>query len=292
MKAYVNYFPQFHGFGIADSEWQKVSDQSVVTMFLSDEDYGKFAGKVPSDDAPVIGIMCGRKYDHYIADADCVRAIVATGARIQFLDYYNYMFQMQFCDALVLHSESFVAPEKYYTDPKQDLLSSNRKCMAFEGALKIALDQHIPVLGINAGMQIMAAEFGLKLYRMQRVGAHRYFESPYSHHSKDVMAHHVDVVEGTPFFDLIGKKRIEVNSRHHKVVAPERVQRELLGEGTKPVLDFYAFATDGIPEALGLMKKGLLGVQWQPEKFAVRGDEIQQRIFSWLFEKATENLSL
>ena len=153
--------------------------------------------------------------------------------------------------------------------------------------MKFATSFGMPVLGIDVGMQVIAAEKGFKLYRSQK-----YFESPYSHKTEVPVAHHIDLVEGTLFGEMMDNaRRLGVNSRHSEFVAPLRVQCELLklaSEENLP-LEVYALATDGIPEAIGNMEAGILGVQWHPETWAAAGDDLQQRLFKWLVRKAGEN---
>lgn len=288
MKLKLSYFPQFEGFGIADADWVPLSqEKGLPIMCLSEDDYKLIGCEKPGASAPVIGVLMGREPDHYCLQVDYVKALTNAGANIVFLDYENHDIQLAICSGLLLPGGAFETPDWYYSDAKEDGWEyPNKRSKAYAESLRFAISFEMPVLGICAGMQVIAAERGLKLYRSAE-----YFESPLQHKTKSAMAHHIDLVEGTPFREMMGDVwRLEVNSRHSEFVAPIRVQRELLGLKPDEDLpyDVYALATDGIPEAIGNMDAGILGVQWHPENLAVAGDEKQQRLFNWLVEKAFE----
>ena len=283
----VYYFPQFKSYGINVSDLEKTLGD-VPLIVLSCMDYHSLGHEFPASDAPVVGVLFPNKQKkRYLVDEDYVKSLISTGVRILFLDYENFSLKLELCDALVIAGDSVVIPEKYYTDAKNINIGIDNKTKSFIECYKTALKCDKPVLGIDAGMQIIAAEAGLKLFRSQD-----YFESPYSHTTGEKIAHHIDLVEKTPFRKLMDDKwRLPVNSRHYKALAPIRVQRELLNTDKLP-LEFYAFASDGIPEAVGKMEKGVLGVQWHPENYAVAGNKMQQLIFNWIAEKALEYRNL
>ncbi len=280
MEQYVNYLPQFKGFGIADAEMEKMAKSLLV---LKPEDYERLGCAVPKDDAPIVGLLLGREDGHYCSDEDLVKALASAGLRVLFMNYSNHLRQLSKCAALVLPGGCFNTPEWYYTDAKvaDQGKYPNQRCRAYIECFKFAMAIGMPVLGICAGMQVMAAECGLKLYRSQD-----YVETPLHHQTQERLAHYIDLLPNKPFSVMMGVQwRLPVNSRHSELLAPVRVQQEELGIKNLP-LNIYALATDGVPEAVGKMEKGLLGVQWHPENYAAHGDEMQQRIFNWLVEKA------
>lgn len=261
-----------------------MSDYQVL-LTLKPEDYGRYGCDVPPLNAPQVGLLFGREDGYFCSPEDLVKALVLAGFRVLFLDYEQHLLQIPFCNALVLPGGSFDTPEWYYVDAKSNDRKKypSKRCRAYADSLHFALAKRMPVLGICVGMQVMAAEMGLKLYRSQD-----YVETPLQHNTLEVLAHHVDLLPNTPFYNLMDEKwRLPVNSRHTALVAPMRVQKEEL-ETEKLPLDFYAFATDGIPEAIGKMEQGILGVQWHPENYAAAGDKMQLRIFDWLVTKAWE----
>lgn len=271
MKRFAEFLPQFDGFGLSDSDWSKINCSDMSPSFwLNPADYERLGVPAPKKDAPVVGLLFGREKDYYCSDWNYVLALAKAGARIMFLDYEHHRSQLADCDALVLPGGAFASPEKFYTDAKtQRLEHPTQRSQAYVESIIDALKYQMPVLGICAGAQMVAGVVGMKLYRSRD-----YVETPIEHKTSKVDAHRIWVVPGTPFASLMGKqKSMVVNSRHSELLAPERVQREELKlcDGDELPLDIYATATDGIPEAWGDMKRGILCVQWHPEDFADAG---------------------
>jgi putative glutamine amidotransferase len=124
-----------------------------------------------------------------------------------------------------------------------------------EGALlDYVLWRGKPALGICRGLQIMNAHLGGTLYQdipsqMQTPLVHKQ-KQPYSR-----PVHAVEILDGTPLREWIGKERIDVNSLHHQGI------KRLSGR-----LRAAAFAPDGLVEAAYMPKKYFFaGVQWHPE---------------------------
>ncbi len=277
----IDYLPQFKGFGIADADFDQLIKKELPVLMLEPKDFGIASGEKPA----VIGVLLGRDEDNYCLSEDYVHALINAGARILFLDYRCHLLQLSFCDGLLLPGGSFATPEWYYSDAKNNYGDyPSDRANAYAECFWYAHKAGIPILGICAGMQVIAAESGLKLFRSSA-----YFDSELKHKTDEFPAHHIDVVANTAFSELMdNSQQIAVNSRHNEFVAPINVQRELLNlkENQKLPLEIYACATDGIPEAIGDMENGILGVQWHPENMAAQGNEIQQRIFDWLVIEA------
>ena len=276
MKKSIDYFPQFKGFGIADKDLLKISEEGLPMLQLNPKDFG-----IGCRETTIIGVLFGREKNTYCLHEDYIHALIKAGATIMFLDYENCLMQLSLCDGLLLPGGSFETPEWYYSDSKEVLTEDypNKRAKAYAECFHFAYKAGMPILGICAGMQIIAAEFGLKLYR----------SAPLLHKSDVAPAHYVDLTEGLPFRMLLDNHwRIGVNSRHSEVVAPAHVQRKLLGlaEGQNLPLHIYACSTDGYPEAIGDMDNGILGVQWHPENLSMQGNELQQRIFNWFVLEA------
>lgn len=270
----ISYYPQFKGYGIADKELKKV--KGLPLLSIGDD-----------ENAVTVGVLMGREPEHYCLQEDYVEALRKSGANVVLMDYENHLLQLATCDALLLPGGSFETPKWYYADAKTGV-SDHYPCQraqAYAECLKYAKKVGMPILGICAGMQIIAAEAGMKLYP-----SFDYIETPLKHKSTEAFAHRVQVVSDTPFAELMENLFwLKVNSRHIELLAPARVQHELLGLAPNEALplQIYGLANDGVIEALGDMDKGILGVQWHPENLAVAGDALQQKIFDWLVSKAS-----
>lgn len=266
------YFSQFHGFGIADRELEKM--KNLPLMMFGDEEH-----------TVVVGVLMGRESEHYCLQQDYVIALDLAGARVMFLDYKNYLAQLPLCDALLLPGGIFDSPEWYYADARADASPEypSERAKAYAECFHFAQAADMPVLGICAGMQVICAEMGMKLYPSFEL-----VETPLQHKTLEPDAHYVQVFEGTAFSELMDcQPWLKVNSRHSELLAPERIQREQLKLAPNEALplQIYGKSNDGIIEAIGDMEHGVLGVQWHPENLAVAGDNRQKKIFKWLVAK-------
>ena len=90
--------------------------------------------------------------------------------------------------------------------------------------------------------------------------------------------HRVRIEPGSRLAQVLGMSEIEVSSRHHQIVDPQRQ-----GGGLRPV----AYSSDGVLEASeDCQGRFLLAVQWHPEDLTDRPEHL--RLFQALVEAATE----
>lgn len=268
---------------------QCIDEGEIPQLMLPDDAYKILGCPLPADDAPVIGLLMGRSGDCYSSDLNYVLALAKTGVRIRFLTYYHCVIQLEECDGLLLPGGSFESSELYYVDPHDDQECKSVRQMAYIVCIRSARQCQKPILGICAGAQMVAAEFGLKLYRN-----FEHVETPIKHQTKDPEAHRLNVFADTPLQRMFGDENLfYVNSRHSELLAPLKIQRELWHAKFKGdpdtlqlPLDFYAEANDGTPEAWGSEKEHILCVQWHPEDMAAAGDAKMQALFQWLADIA------
>jgi putative glutamine amidotransferase len=133
-----------------------------------------------------------------------------------------------------------------------------------------ALADGLPVLGLCRGLQILNIAAGGTLYQdvqAQRFGSQKHdFEPP--EHTRDFLAHDVDLVTGSRLHALAGAPSAPVNSMHH-----QGIQR--LGEG----LAATAHAPDGLIEAIEGTGSGFaMAVQWHPESLEP-SDDVSRALF-------------
>lgn len=151
-----------------------------------------------------------------------------------------------------LYGDATVHPTTYGVDADRDHFEIE--------AFRWAVSHDLPTLCICRGIQAMAVAMGGTLvqdiastidgaleHRQQEIGRMRHDTS-----------HEVAIVEGTPLYDLVGKRRLTTNSFHHQAVRDPGAALEVI-----------ATADDGVIEALWHpdMRFGL-GVQWHPEMLA------------------------
>ena len=128
---------------------------------------------------------------------------------------------------------------------------------AFEAGLtRAALDRDLPLFGICAGLQVIAAATGATLY----ADVHAEPGTDIDHlngRPAEETAHAVAVTPGTLLHRIVGADRLDVNTAH----------REALRSGGDGLV-INAVAPDGIVEGIEVPdRRFCLGVQWHPEFF-------------------------
>lgn len=119
---------------------------------------------------------------------------------------------------------------------------------------KLAVENDKPSLGICRGIQLFNVLLGGTLYediptQLKSSLIHKQ-NPPY-----DVPIHEVDIIKGTPLYDIVGNDKISVNSYHHQCI-----------KQLAPQLEIAARAADGLTEAVYMPdKRFILAVQWHPE---------------------------
>jgi len=296
MKYYVDYKPSLRAFYVADHVIGKcINKMTTPELMLSRSGYETLGCKPPSGKAPIVGLLMKREKKGYSADCNSVLALAKTGVSIRFLTFHHCTLQLQECQGLVLPDGKFDFPELYYTDPRNDEEFASLCHMAYVLCIHFALDENMPILGICAGAQVVAGVLGLKLYRNFDC-----IETPIKHSQADTdKAHRLNVFPNTPLRKLFDNdNQFYVNSRHSKLLAPIKLQYELLAEANKTrvnevklPLDIYAEANDGVPEAWGSESRHIMCVQWQPEDMIANGSEEMQRLYQWLADEVTTKIS-
>ncbi|MBI4859213.1 MAG: gamma-glutamyl-gamma-aminobutyrate hydrolase family protein [Candidatus Riflebacteria bacterium] len=159
-------------------------------------------------------------------------------------------------DGLLLTGGKDLDPSHYGEElhPTCDRIDSERTACDI-GLTLMAIERRIPILGTCLGMQTLNVALGGSLW--QDIPSqcpsdinHRRPGPEYA-----MLAHPVEVVEGSHLHRIVGHTRLEVNSTHHQAV--RRIGRDLV---------VTARAPDGIVEGLEL--PGLpfcVTVQWHPE---------------------------
>ncbi len=182
-------------------------------------------------------------------------------------------------DGLLLSGGGDINPLYLGEEPSPALHSINpRRDFAELMLVRLAYDRQIPLLGICRGIQTLVAALGGQLYQDIREGM------PEAHllkHSQDLpreyASHSVSLEKGSLISNLFGDRtELQVNSFHHQAVAQPGAS-----------LRVSATAPDGVIEAVESSEhKSIIGVQWHPECFILRGDACMMPLFQWLVDEA------
>jgi putative glutamine amidotransferase len=143
-----------------------------------------------------------------------------------------------------------------------------------------AIAERKPLLGVCRGMQVLNVALDGTLHQdfaacLPDAIKHDYF--PNAGHSRDYLAHEVQVVHGSRLWSAFGAGTAHVNSMHHQGI-------DRLGEG----LAATAFAPDGLVEALEADGDAFaVGVQWHPEML-IDSDAGTRRLFEAFVDAARD----
>ena len=180
-------------------------------------------------------------------------------------------------DGLLLTGGADINPLYLNEEPIKELHGINPRRDYQELMLtKLAADRQIPILGICRGIQTLMAALGGTLYQ----DIHSQMEGTRIKHDQDLdrsyASHTVTIEKDTLLHRLFQTDTLAVNSFHHQAV-----------KGVAPGFQVCAYSSDGVIEAVeSTAYKSVLGVQWHPECFILRGDECMMPLFQWLTNEA------
>ena len=176
---------------------------------------------------------------------------------------------LEVCDGLVLSGGEDIDPARFGEHPVPELeaVSLPRDAMEW-GALDLALDRDLPVLGICRGLQVLNVYFGGTLYqdlatqRGEQV-AHVQ-DAPWGQHH-----HEVRCAPDSRLHEILGDCHpLQINSFHHQAV-----------KDLAPPLLCTAQAEDGLIEAVEHRDHSwVVGVQWHPERHEAEAPDTDPNI--------------
>ena len=231
--------------------------------------------------APLIGISGNyRGGDCTLAEGYYQSIVEAGGTPVVIPPYDNEAALVSLLDRLdgiVLSGGADLDPG-YLREEPLDCVSVNPRRDSQELMLvRMAVERHIPVLGICRGIQVLSAALGGKLYQDIKTQHDRECIEHSQTIARGLPSHEVRIVGDSLLHSLMGVDTLAVNSFHHQAVkeAPEGFR-------------VTAVAPDGIIEAMESTSfRPILGVQWHPECFILENDRTMMPIFNWLIGQAT-----
>lgn len=138
-----------------------------------------------------------------------------------------------------------------------------------ESIILYALNNNKPLLGICAGMQALGNLMYFNSDKSDRTIKVNSISNINHNILKNCYIHKININKGI-LFDILGKKEIEVNSRHNDTIV------------NNSAFKVEAISDDNIIEAISLNPL-VIGVQWHPEDLQ---DENSNKLFKYLIEKS------
>ena len=274
MKKELRFLPEYNNFGIEKTE---LAYEAAPVITLSDECYKELGLNRPPKDAPKVAFLMGQDGDFNTIDKPYAHALTLAGLNIVAVGYAHCEKQMSGCHALLLPGGAFISPAQYYMegDPAAANGETSFRAEAYRRCFHQATIMGIPVLGICAGMQMIFCELGCRMTSSLK----DFLGDKVEHKTTAHEAHEIDIIPGSLLHELTRARKLTVNSRHNEGIVE-----------TNNLVVINALAADGCPEALEVAEDGanILGVQWHPEDYVMKGDKKHLAIYRWLAQKARE----
>lgn len=171
-------------------------------------------------------------------------------------------------DGLLCGGGRFAFPDEWYLEGRVSKAPASERFAIERDIAQEYLRRNKPILGVCAGMQLLAGLSGCRLWSDVRDASPRVLD-----HDRRDHLHRVSLTPGTRLAALVAAPSMLVNSSH----------REAIGELT-PAVVASAYSDDGVIEAIELPARSFaIGLQWHQERF-VASDHPGNRVFRGLIE--------
>ena len=222
---------------------------------------------IPEDGRPKIAVMLNREkhpdreLKDYSMPIGCIKAVVLSGGYPVFLSFEKIGEQLENIkpDGIFLTGGDFALPKEWLEAEPAHAEDICRRD-AYVTALNYAKDNRLPLLGICAGMQMLAGFCGAKI---KQVTGHR---------GQLDYAHEMKISQDSLLYAITKTNSVEVNSNHSEAVSTENTGN----------CKITAWAPDGVAEAIEpcVPWNGfVIGIQSHPEKFVDKGDDFAAGLF-------------
>jgi putative glutamine amidotransferase len=174
-------------------------------------------------------------------------------------------------DGLVSVGGRFAYPDDWYIAGEVSKAPRSERFDVERAIVEGYLERNKPVLGICAGMQMLACLNGCRLTPDLRAS----FPDANEHDMRDHL-HTVEILPGSQLAQIIGLPRIEVNTFHREAIVQ-----------LSPAVVASAHSEDSIIEAIEVVSSSFaIGLQWHQELFTEL-DHPGNSVFRGLVEAAS-----
>ncbi len=235
---------------------------------------------------PTIGILLDYQADgtfssrpHYALRASYFDALWNAGGTPVALPYIEKALDsyLDLCDGFVFPGGFYPFPARLYGHAAEPDETLHPRFRFEEQLIRQAVEQNQPVLGVCAGMQVLASLYGGTFYKDLKSE----FDTSIDHLNQcpaEQTAHGVTITEGSHLHRVLGTRDLAVNTAHNEAL-----------KNRPDGLIVSAIAEDGVVEGIEVPgKRFCLGVQWHPEFFAREGDA-NFNLFTALVDAAGQN---
>jgi len=195
----------------------------------------------------------GTRYD---MTKNYFRAIASAGGLPFGIPYHSEIIDITVSDfdGLLAVGGRFAYPDDWFISAQSSKAPASERLPIERALMQGYLQRQKPILGICAGMQMLACLHGCRMTPDLRAAYPDALE-----HDKRGQYHRVDVAPGSTLARAIGASSLSVNSFHREAVV--ELSDQVVASGR---------AEDGIIEAIEIPSHPFaIGVQWHQEAFAL-----------------------
>lgn len=255
-----------------------------TNRFDTDGEFRTLHSRYPSGNrCPVIGITANYTDGKATLAEAYYRSVLEAGGVPLLIPPYAerdaLIETLSHIDALLLTGGADIDPRYMGEEPDYSLLHGINPARDEQELLlaQLADARCLPILGICRGVQAIAAAFGgsvhQDIYAALGTQLLNHDQEPVE---RAVATHDVNIFPGSRLACVFGKENLAVNTFHHQAVS--RVPAGFEVVATSP---------DGVIEGIEAVDgRSIIGVQWHPESFIMKGDESMMPLFRWLVDEA------